>query len=285
MIMESSPLIERSPCPELAAATRCERVGRETIEYATMGALATDQPTLVFLHEGLGCLAMWRDFPARVADALGLAAVVSSRRGYGGSETFTAPFTTRFMHDEARQALPALLAHLGIRRAILVGHSDGASIALLHAAGAAPAGDSGSAPTIAAVVAIAPHLFVEPVCIESIAATAAAFPDGRLARALGRYHRDPHLTFSTWSDIWLAPEFLAWNIEAEVAQVRCPVLALQGTEDQYGTLRQIERVAELAPNARAVAIPGARHSPHLEQPERTASEIVAFLGALRERAE
>ncbi len=280
MIMESSPIIEPSPCAELAATTRRERVGRETIEYATMGVVGTDQPTLVFLHEGLGCLAMWRDFPARVARALGLAAVVSSRRGYGGSETFSAPFTTRFMHDEAYQALPALLAHLDIRRAILVGHSDGASIALLHAAIAATPDGARAAPAIEAVVALAPHLFVEPVCIASIAATAAAFPDGRLARALGRYHRDPQLTFRTWSDIWLSPEFLAWNIEAEVAQVRCPVLALQGTEDQYGTLRQIERVAELAANARAVAIPGARHSPHLDQTEFTLAEIVTFLRSL-----
>lgn len=274
-------MIEPSPCPELAATTRCERVGGETIEYATIGAVAGDRSVLVFLHEGLGCLAMWRDFPQHMARSLDLPAVVSSRRGYGGSETFATPFTTRFMHDEARQALPALLAHLGIRRAILVGHSDGGSIALLHAATAAQR-DGGAAPTIAAVVALAPHLFVEPVCIDSIAATAAAFPDGRLARALGRYHRDPQLTFRTWSDIWLDPEFLAWNIESEVAQVRCPVLALQGTEDQYGTLRQIERVAELAPDARAVAIPGARHSPHLEQPGRTGSEIIAFLGALQQ---
>ncbi len=273
-------MIEPSPCPQLAASTRCERVGRETIEFATIADVTTDRPTLVFLHEGLGCLAMWRDFPLRVANALGLPAVVSSRRGYGGSEIFTAPFTPRFMHDEAQQALPALLAHLGVRRAILVGHSDGGSIALLHAAAAAAPDGDGSAPAIVAVVAIAPHLFVEPVCIESIAATAAAFPDGRLARALGRYHRDPQLTFRTWSDIWLAPEFLAWNIEAEVARVRCPVLALQGTEDQYGTLRQIERVAELAADARAIAIPGARHSPHLDQPERTGAEIVTFLRSL-----
>ena len=275
-------MIEASVIPELAASTRVERVGRETIEYGTIGDLASGDPVLVFLHEGLGCLAMWRDFPARIAGALGLPALVSSRRGYGGSETFSAPFTVEFMHDEARSALPALLAHLGIARAILVGHSDGASIALLHAALAAgrQAGDANT--EIAAVVAIAPHLFVEPVCIASIAATAAAFPDGRLARALGRYHRDPQLTFKTWSDIWLAPEFLAWNIEAEVARVRCPVLALQGTNDQYGTLRQIERVAELAADARAVEIPDARHSPHLEQPERTASAIVTFLGALQQ---
>ncbi len=269
MIMESPAPIESSPCPRLAAATRRARIGSYMIEFATLGDPSAADPTLVFLHEGLGCLAMWRDFPTRVARALDLPALVYSRRGYGDSDPFDGPLPSRFMHDEANEALPALLAHLGITHPILVGHSDGGSIALLHAADATA--------QISAVIAIAPHLFVEPVCVEMIARTADAFPDGRLARALGRYHRDPQRTFAAWSGIWLAPEFLAWNIESEVARVRCPVLALQGTEDQYATLRQIERVAELAADGHAQAIPGARHSPHLEQPEAVASQIVRFV--------
>ena len=250
------------------------------LEYRAAGDIAGDAPVLVFLHEGLGCAAMWRDFPLRVGAAAGLPVLAYSRYGYGQSDVLASPRRPDFMHAEASEALPGVLRALAIRRPILVGHSDGASIALLHAA-EHPAGQ-------AAVVAIAPHLFVEPVTLESIAEISARFQASDLPARLARYHRDPQATFHGWADVWLAPEFPGWNIEAEVARIRCPVLALQGTRDEYGTMRQVRRIAQLCAHARWSAIEDCGHSPFVDQPERVLREIVAFvdsLGLARDRAD
>jgi pimeloyl-ACP methyl ester carboxylesterase len=241
------------------------------LEYRWAGGGAR-AAAIVLLHEGLGSVSLWRNFPARLAEATGLPVLAYSRAGYGRSEPLSGARHVRFMHDEAERALPPLLAHFGIRRPLLVGHSDGASIALLHAA---------RHPTIArGVVALAPHLFVEPVTLAAISAIAARFDDGELARRLARHHADAVATFRGWSDAWLSPDFQAWNIEADVAAIGCPILAMQGTEDEYGTMRQIERVEELAPDVRSIALPGCGHSPHMEAADRVIDEIRGFQATL-----
>ena len=247
-------------------------VDGHALEVRTIGEVGGNVPTLVFLHEGLGCAALWRDFPDRVCVATGLPGVVYSRFGYGASEVFDAPLEPGFMHDEALVALPALLATLGIGRRILVGHSDGASIALIHA-GERPEGD-------VAVVALAPHLFVEPITIASIADISKRFPDSDLPRRMAKYHRDPVATFRGWADIWLDPRFRDWNIGPEMAKVQCPVLALQGLQDEYGTMEQVRRAAALCRHARWVGIDDCGHSPHLDQPDQVLKEIKEFIATL-----
>ncbi len=251
-------------------------VAGRSLEVRRLGTIDPHRPTLVFLHEGLGCAALWRDFPDRVSAATGLAAIVYSRHGYGQSEPFDAPLTTRFMHDEALVSLPALLDASGVGRAILVGHSDGASIALIYA------GERDQ--RVEAVVALAPHLFVEPITTASIAEISRRFPASDLPQRMAKYHRDPVATFRRWADIWLDPEFARWNIENAVAKVDCPVLALQGSQDEYGTIQQVRRVGELCPDARWICIESCGHSPHLDQPERVLDEVTRFITRLAEHA-
>ncbi len=227
-------------------------------------------PTLVFLHEGLGCVAMWRDFPDRVAAALGWPAVVYSRVGYGRSTPWTQPPAADFMHRAAREELPRLLATLGIERPVLVGHSDGGSIALIAAAGPVRA---------RAVVAIAPHVFVEAVTVDAIAQTRAAWHAEGLASRLGRYHADPAATFDGWTGVWLSAAFADWNIESFLPAIDCPVLAIQGDADQYGSLEQVRRIGCGAARSAVLELAGSRHSPHLDAPEATAGAIIDFLRA------
>ncbi len=246
-----------------------EIAGRR-IEYALFPAHAT-RARVVLLHEGLGCVAMWRDFPARLAQALGEPVLAYSRYGYGGSQVLEAPRTDRFMHEEARDALPALLEAFAIDRPVLVGHSDGASIALLHA-GLYPG-------VVRAVVAMAPHLFVEPVTLASIHRARAAYA-GELASRLARYHADPKRTFDGWADPWLSAAFPGWNIEPEVAAIACPVLAIQGAHDEYGTMRQVERIAELVRGAEVLELDACGHSPQRDRPDAVLAAIAGFVGGL-----
>ena len=227
-------------------------------------------PELVFLHEGLGSIRQWRGFPARVAAATGRAALVYDRYGYGGSDVLAEPrVSTRFMHDAALVELPELLAKAGIAEPVLIGHSDGASIALIHA---------GAGHAVRALVALAPHVFVEDVCIRSIEEARRQFETGDLGPRLGRYHRDPHRTFHLWCDVWLDPGFRAWNIEELLPAIRCPVLAIQGEDDRYGTMAQLEAVARAVSGPfELVKLPDCGHSPHLDQPERTLDALVGFL--------
>jgi pimeloyl-ACP methyl ester carboxylesterase len=243
--------------------------GTRRLEYVE---LEGEEPPLVFLHEGLGSVALWRDFPARVAQATGRRTLVYSRLGHGDSDPAELPRTPRFMHDEALHALPALLDRLGAQQPVLVGHSDGASIALIHAA----------AHPVRGLALIAPHVFVEDVTVRSIAAAREAFAGTDLRARMARYHRDAEATFRGWNDIWLAPEFRAWNIEDVLADVTCPVLVVQGADDEYGTLAQVDAVERgVRGPVRRVILEGARHAPHLEAPEETLQAVAGFVTSLR----
>ncbi|MDP2822473.1 MAG: alpha/beta hydrolase [Sulfuritalea sp.] len=235
-------------------------VGGHNLEYQLIPAHQINRPTLVLLHEGLGSVAMWRDFPARLAAATGCRTLVYSRYGYGQSDVLEQAFQTDFMHREGREALPELLAELGIENPVLVGHSDGASIALLHA------GDGRF--EVAGLVLMAPHCFVEDISIRSIEAAKLAFETTDLPAKLAKYHRDVRRTFYGWNDIWLDADFRAWNIEDCLAGIRCPILAIQGVDDEYGTMAQIEAIAAGATGSAGVELfklADCRHSAYKDQ--------------------
>ena len=244
-------------------------ISGRAIEYRVIPGAVSDRPPLVFLHEGLGCAALWRDFPDKVARELGAPALVYSRYGYGQSAGLEAPRTTRFMHEEALDILPVLLDRAGISRPLLVGHSDGASIALIHAA-------SSGRPT-AGLVLMAPHIMVEPISVESIARIAATYAEGPLRARLARYHAHVDDAFHGWADTWLDPAFLEWSLEAEARALSIPTLLIQGRDDEYGTLAQIDRIAELAqgPTERVV-LDTCGHSPHRDQEDAVLAAIADF---------
>jgi len=229
-------------------------------------------PAMVFLHEGLGSLAMWRDFPQRMADACGCEAIVFSRHGYGRSDPLSAPRDTRYMHDEALIALPALLDALEVDRPFLFGHSDGGSIALIHAGGTRRA--------LAGVIVMAPHVMVEDVALSSIARTGKAFQTSDLRQRLGRYHDDVDSAFRGWNDIWLHPDFRDWNIEQYLPSIACPVLALQGENDEYGSMAQIDLIAQGAPDVELVKLANCRHSPHKDQPAAVITAVADFVARI-----
>ena len=239
------------------------------LEIAWVGDASSRLPTIVFLHEGLGSVAMWKDFPARFCADHGFRGLVFSRYGYGLStpRPLDERWTPGFMHAQAHDVLPALFAHLGLVRPWLFGHSDGGSIALLHAARF----------DVAGIVVVAPHILVEDVSITSIMAARDAYATTDLRDRLARYHADPDSAFRGWNDVWLDPAFRAWNIEREIASIRCPVLAVQGEDDEYGTLAQIRGIAAVLPKTRLLVIPKCGHSPHRDQPELLARESARFI--------
>lgn len=241
------------------------------LAYEWVAEGRADEPTLVFLHEGLGSIRQWRDFPAKVASATGCRALVYDRYGYGQSDVLAeSRRTVRFMHDEALHALPELLASLGVAAPLLIGHSDGASIALIHAGGGHAA---------RGVVAMAPHVFIEPVCLTSIANAAYAFEKTELAERLGRYHRDARKTFYGWADVWLDPDFKGWDIRDDyLPQIRCPVLAIQGYDDEYGTMAQLDEIARrVQAPCELIKLSDCGHAPFREQPERTLDAVTRFI--------
>jgi pimeloyl-ACP methyl ester carboxylesterase len=244
-------------------------VGGHRIEYERIATAATNRPTLVLLHEGLGSVAMWRDFPGRLAHATGCNALVYSRYGYGNSDPLTAPRDVRYMHDEALVVLPALLDQIGIARPILVGHSDGGSIALIHA--------GAQIRPVAAVVTLAAHVLVEDISVASIAAARIAYESTDLRAKLARHHADVDSAFRGWNDIWLHPDFRAWNIEEYLPGIACPVLAIQGEDDEYGTMEQMRRIGAQVRDAELVELEDCRHSPHRDQPEAVQDAIRRFV--------
>lgn len=238
------------------------------IEYQQIAGPAT-RPVMVFLHEGLGSVSMWRDFPARCAQRVGCPALVYSRYGYGQSNSLVAPRGVDYLHEEALRALPEILDQLEIERPVLLGHSDGASIALVHAGGTGRA--------VAGVVALAPHVFVEPEAIRGIAAARLAWQTTPMREKLARFHRDVDSVFAGWYDIWTSPEFLAWNIEEFLPGIRCPVLAVQGEQDEYGTMAQLDRIAHGVKQVRQLRLNACGHSPHRDQAEAVMEAVREFV--------
>jgi pimeloyl-ACP methyl ester carboxylesterase len=239
------------------------------LEYEWVGDAASALPVVVFLHEGLGSVAMWKDFPARLCNAHGLRGLVYSRYGYGRSTPKPAGemWPPDFMQRQAHEVLPALFAALQIERPWLFGHSDGASIALLYASEFPTAG----------VIAVAPHLFVEDISIASIEAARTAYATTDLRERLARYHADPDSAFRGWNDAWLSPAFRTWNIEAEMGKIACPVLAVQGEDDEYGTLEQVRGIVRRLPKTRLFVLPKCGHSPHRDEPALLSREAGRFI--------
>jgi len=228
----------------------------------------------VFLHEGLGSTSLWKDFPQRVVDATGCCALVYSRYGYGKSDQLTEPRTVDYMHKEALETLPQVLEGLAVRNPILIGHSDGASISIIHAA-------SGCWP-VRGLVLMAPHVFVEEITVASIAQAKTAFETTDLADKLRRHHDDPVGAFRGWNDIWLHPDFRAWSIEACLPRIVAPVLLIQGEDDQYGTMAQIEAIErQLGGSAESVVLSRCAHSPHVDQVETTLAAIAGFVESVK----
>ena len=242
------------------------------LEYLDYPAHRPGQPTILMLHEGLGCIAMWRHFPERVAAVTGCRVIVWSRAGYGHSQSYAEARTPRYMHREALEALPALLAELGIERPLLFGHSDGGSIALIFA-GAFPEVPLG-------VIVMAPHEFVEEETLTGILAAREAWTATDLPQKLERYHADTARVFFDWNDTWLSPAFRDWNIEEYLPPIRCPVLAIQGEDDEYATMRQIEVIAERVADATLLKLPQCGHSPHRDQPAAVLGAVDAFVRRL-----
>jgi pimeloyl-ACP methyl ester carboxylesterase len=229
-------------------------------------------PTLVLLHEGLGSVSMWRDFPDALAERTGCPTFVYSRAGHGTSPPPAARRGVRFMHDEATVVLPALLDRFRIDAPVLIGHSDGGSIALLYAATATPRG----------LVLLAPHVFVEPCSIDSIRRIREQYATTDLRERLSKYHADVDMAFRGWNDVWLDPAFRGWNIEGYLAAITCPVLVLQGEDDEYGTRAQVDAIAaQVKGPVQAELLPRCGHSPHRDQRERVLERIAAFVEGLR----
>ena len=233
------------------------------------------EPVIVLLHEGLGSIAMWRDFPGELAGATGCAVMAYDRFGYGRSDGQDLPWPLDYMHHEALVILPEILRAAGIGRVIVLGHSDGASIALIHAGGTQNFGLRG-------LVLIAPHLFVEDVSIRSIEAAREAYRSGYLRAKLARHHRDPDQAFWGWNGAWLDPGFRAWRIDDYVPTIRVPVLAVQGDADEYGTEAQLAPLLSDAYCPVAVQmLAGAGHAPHLSHRAEILEMVVPFIARIR----
>jgi pimeloyl-ACP methyl ester carboxylesterase len=233
--------------------------------------LPGEDPALVLLHEGLGSVRLWRGFPERLHELTGRRLIAYSRFGHGRSSPPPKPRTPEFFHYEALEVLPEVLAQLDAREPVLVGHSDGGSIALIHAAHH----------PVTALVLLAPHVFVEEVTVREIARTREEYVTGGLRERMARHHDDPDAAFWGWCDVWLDPEFRAWNLEAETARVNVPALLIQGAEDPYGSLEQIDRIEAgvQGPVERLVLSGG--HSPQLEHEPEVATAIARFLSEMR----
>ena len=233
-----------------------------------------DAALLVFLHEGLGSISMWRDFPQTLCRALGCRGLVYSRPGYGQSTPRATDevWGPDFMHRQAHEVLPALLLALGVDTAAnppcLLGHSDGGSIALLYAARFPD--------RVAGAVVLAPHIMVEDISVSSIAKAGTAYLDSDLRQRLGRHHANPDSAFWGWNNSWLNPAFRLWSIEKDIATIACPLLAVQGLDDEYGTLAQIRGIAKVVPQTELLEMAECGHSPHRDQPALLTSRMERF---------
>lgn len=257
-------------------------IGLETLRIAAPAG--TVGPTLVFLHEGLGSVRMWRDWPERLCAQLGCAGLVYSRKGYGQSDPVPdvrgpsgqvdgqryGRLLPDYMHREAFEVLPALLQALDIERPVLLGHSDGGTIALLHA----------SRFEVRGCIVMAPHVMVEPVSLLAIQQARQAFEQGALRERLAPYHADVDCAFWQWNEVWLSSAFASFDIRANLADIKAPLLAIQGVDDPYGSMAQIEDIAHAVPHTRLVTLPACGHSPHRDQPEAVAQAVSDFMASL-----
>ena len=246
-------------------------IGAALLEYRMIGPRPDQAPTLVLLHEGLGCVGLWGDFPDKLQKAVGCGVLVYSRAGYGTSSPVALPRPLTYMHDEARETLPALLDAIGFQRGLLVGHSDGASIAAIYAG-------SHQDHRVGGLVLIAPHFFTEDAGIASIEEARKAYATTDLRAKLARWHADVDNAFLGWNGAWLDPDFRHWDITEFLAYIRVPMLIVQGKDDQYGTVKQIEMAQrECYCPVEVALLPGARHSPQRDAPEPTLKVISEFV--------
>lgn len=245
------------------------------LEYRWIGPAPERAPTLVFLHEGLGCVALWKDFPERVAAATGCGVLVYSRAGYGGSDPVALPRPLTYMHHEALDVLPRVLDAANVRQAILLGHSDGASIALVNAGGVHDARVLGAA-------ILAPHVFNEQLAVDSIRQAKIAFEQGSLRDGLERYHgSNVDVAFRGWNDAWLDPGFRHWNLEEYLEPIDIPLLLIQGKDDEYGTAAQIQAIErQVSGPVDTLWLAQCGHSPHRDQPDATRLAIADFVAEL-----
>jgi pimeloyl-ACP methyl ester carboxylesterase len=245
--------------------------GRQ-LEALHLTGISADRPTIIFLHEGLGSVSLWRDFPQCVVAATGCSALVYSRYGYGQSDVLGESRQPDYMHREALDVLPAVLKQCEIEKPILFGHSDGASIALIHA---------GAGHEVAGVIVEAPHLFVEDISLQGATQAALTYRTNDLPQKLARHHRDADKTFWGWHDIWTSAAFRDWNIESHVASIRCPILAIQGEQDEYGSAAQIHAIAKACPDiTSAHLLAECGHTPHKDQANRTLELASSFIRTL-----
>ena len=241
------------------------------LETVWLAPRSLEKPAIVMLHEGLGSIALWKNFPERLAERTGCGVLVYSRYGHGGSDPLAEKRDVHYLHREGEVALPALLEQTGIVKPVLLGHSDGASIAIIYA-GRYPAQPR-------ALILEAPHVFVEDVTVRGVAQARVAYQDGDLRRRLARYHSHVDDTFWGWSDIWLDPRFRSWNIESYLSSIRCPVLLIQGEGDEYASTRQLDAIRGGVPAAETLLLDGG-HTPHRDHPEAVLERIAAFIDSL-----
>lgn len=239
------------------------------LETLRFEARRPNLPTIVMLHEGLGSVAHWKDFPSQLAEETGASVFLYSRHGHGASDALEDTRSVSFMHHEAQIVLPEILREAGIERPVLLGHSDGASIAIIYA-GTFPDSPTG-------LILEAPHVFVEDISVASISQAREAYKQTDLPQRLAAYHANVDSMFWGWNNIWLDPKFRDWNIEPFLDAIRCPVLVLQGAQDEYGTIKQVESIQARIPSASALILENCKHAPHRDQRTATLSAVKQFL--------
>jgi pimeloyl-ACP methyl ester carboxylesterase len=240
-----------------------------SLEAIEIEARSSSLPTIVMLHEGLGSISHWKDFPHQLAQETSAGVFVYSRYGHGASDSLQEPRSVRYMHHEAQTVLPEILRQAGIQHPVLLGHSDGASIAIVYA-GSFPDSPAG-------LILEAPHVFVEDISVSSIAQARVLYEQTDLPQRLAKHHADADSLFWGWNNIWLDPDFRDWNIESFLDLIPCPVLALQGAQDEYGTVKQIGAIQARIPSTSALVLDDCKHAPHRDQREATLSAINHFL--------
>ncbi|MEM8794804.1 MAG: alpha/beta hydrolase [Pseudomonadota bacterium] len=251
------------------------RAGGKQLEAVAFGPSPKDAPTIVLLHEGLGCVSLWRDFPERLSEKTGWGVFVYSRAGYGASDPADLPRPLDYMTREAVDVLPDVLAEIGFEKGVLLGHSDGASIAALY-------GGTVEDLRIRGLILIAPHFFTEDAGLTSIAEAKSAYETGDLKEKLARHHDHVDNAFKGWNDAWLDPEFRDWNIGATIDHLRIPVMGIQGRDDQYGSMAQLDELeTRLYSPFDRVEIEGCQHAPYLEKPEETLAAAAEFVTRLQ----